>query len=105
MPPPIAGLSGVLERVRRTSSPGLAGPSTLLGPDFPSRRLSVGDFHQEGFLIFGTVDVAPEGARLISSGLSTEVTDSPVQSSLHEETVLLEVNLHFLTRQPPARPS
>ncbi len=30
---------------------------------------------------------------------------SPIQSSLQKESVLLEVNLHFLMRQPPAWPS
>ncbi len=32
---------------------GRAGPSMLLGPDFPSRWLSMGDFHQEGSPLSG----------------------------------------------------
>ncbi len=43
-----------------------------LGPDFPSRRLSMGDSHQEGSpLSFGTVGVTSEAAQLISSGHSS----------------------------------
>ncbi len=90
MPPQIARLLGTLERVCRTGSPGLARMSMLLGPDFPSRWLSMGDFHQEGSplsggafplpRVFGTVDVAPEGAQLISSGLSTEFAVIILQS-------------------------
>ncbi|KAI2651174.1 enzymatic polyprotein [Labeo rohita] len=35
------------------SSPVLAGPSLVLGPDFPPRRLSMGDSHQEGSPLSG----------------------------------------------------
>ncbi|KAL0146516.1 hypothetical protein M9458_058147, partial [Cirrhinus mrigala] len=61
-------------------SPALAGPSMVLGPDFPSRWLSMGDSHQEGSSLPGgghhpppspgvveVVDVAPKGAHLIAS--------------------------------------
>ncbi|KAI2652169.1 hypothetical protein H4Q32_015019 [Labeo rohita] len=96
---PIALLPGVLERVRRgrgpssISSPVLAGPSMVLGPNFPPRRLSMGDSRQEGSPLAsgrhhlppspGVVEVmgvAPEGARLIASGLSTEVVETILQS-------------------------
>ncbi len=66
------------------SSPVLAGPSMVLGSDFPPRWLSLGDSSQEGSPLTGrmhtgasppgvmeAVGVAPEGARLIASGLST----------------------------------
>ncbi len=56
------------------SSPVLAGPSMVLGPDFPPRRLSMGGSHQEGSPltsrgchsapppgVMETVGVAPEG--------------------------------------------
>ncbi len=75
------------------SSSVLAGPSVVLGPDFPPRRLSMGDSHQEGSPLTGrrhprapppgvmeAVGVAPEGARLIASGLSTEVVETILQS-------------------------
>ncbi len=68
------------------SSPVLAGPSMVLGPDFSPRRLYMGDSCQEGSPLTGggydplpppglmeAVGVAPEGAELIASGLSTEV--------------------------------
>ncbi|KAL0194815.1 hypothetical protein M9458_008387, partial [Cirrhinus mrigala] len=86
--PPIALLPGVLERVRRD------GVSLLmvLGPDFSPRRLSMGDSHQEGSPLTGggyhsapppgaveAVGVAPEGAQLIASGLSTEVVETILQ--------------------------
>ncbi len=64
------------------SSPVLAGPSMVLGPDFSPRRISMGDTHQEGSPLTGgghdpspppgvveAVGVAPEGAQLIASGL------------------------------------
>ncbi len=76
-----------------TSSPVLAGPSIVLGPEFSSRRLSMGDSHQEGSPLTGgghhftpplrvveAVGVAPEGAQLIASGLSTEVVETILQS-------------------------
>ncbi len=75
------------------SSPILAGPSMVLWPDFPSRRLSMGDSHQEGSPLTGrgydpsplpraveAVGVAPEGAQLVASGLSTEVVETILQS-------------------------
>ncbi len=75
------------------SSPVLAGPSMVLGSDFPPRRLSLGDSSQEGSPLTGrmhtcasppgvmeAVGVAPEGARLIASGLSTEVVETILQS-------------------------
>ncbi|KAI2645589.1 Thromboxane-A synthase [Labeo rohita] len=74
-------------------SPVLAGPSMVLGPDFPPRRLSMGDSRQEGSplasgrhhpsLLSGVVEVmgvASEGAHLVASGLSTEVVETILQS-------------------------
>ncbi len=75
------------------SSPVLAGPSMVLGPDFSSRRLSMGDSRQERSPLTGgghdpspppgvveAVGVAPEGAQLIASALSTEVVETILQS-------------------------
>ncbi len=75
------------------SSPVLAGPSMVLGPDFPSRRLSMGDSRQEVSPLTGgghhlsplpgvveAVGVAPEGAQFVASGLSTEVVETILQS-------------------------
>ncbi len=75
------------------SSPVLAGLSMVLGSDFPPRWLSLGDSSQEGSPLTGrmhtgasppgvmeAVGVAPEGARLIASGLSTEVVETILQS-------------------------
>ncbi|KAI2647309.1 Transposon Ty3-G Gag-Pol polyprotein [Labeo rohita] len=75
------------------SSPVLAGPSMVLGPDISPRRLSMGDSRQEGSPLTGgghhpappsgvveAVGVAPEGAQLIDSGLSTEVVETILQS-------------------------
>ncbi|KAI2643984.1 enzymatic polyprotein [Labeo rohita] len=75
------------------SSPVLAGPSIVLGPDFPSRRLSMGDSRQEGSPLSGrrhhpppspgaveVMGVAPDGAHLIASSLSTEVVQTILQS-------------------------
>ncbi len=75
------------------SSPVLARPSMVLGPDFSPRRLSMGDSRQEGSPLTGgehdhsppprvveAVGVAPEGAQLIASGLSTEVVETILQS-------------------------
>ncbi|KAL0170481.1 hypothetical protein M9458_035077, partial [Cirrhinus mrigala] len=59
-----------------SSSPVLARPSMVLGPDFPPRRLSVGD--SPGAV--EAVGVAPEGAQLIASGLSTEVVETILHS-------------------------
>ncbi len=79
------------------SSPVLAGPgqSMVLGSDFPPRRLSLGDSSQEGSPLTGrmhtcasppgvmeAVGVAPEGARLIASGLSTEVVETILSPEL-----------------------
>ncbi len=71
------------------SSPVLAGQSVVLGPDFSSRRLTMGDSCQERSPLTGrghdpspppgvveAVRVAPEGAQLIASGLSTEVVET-----------------------------
>ncbi len=63
----------------------------VLGPDFSPRRLSMGDSHQEGSPLTSgglspppggmkVVGVAPEGAQLIASGLSTEVVETILQS-------------------------
>ncbi len=75
------------------SSPILAGPSMVLGPDFSPRWLSMGVSRQEGSPLTGgghdlsplpgvveAVDVAPEGAQLIASGLSTEAVETILQS-------------------------
>ncbi|KAL0167471.1 hypothetical protein M9458_035693, partial [Cirrhinus mrigala] len=75
------------------SSPILAGPSMVLRPDFPSRRLSMGDSRQEGSPLSGgrhhpppspgvveVMGVAPEGAHLVASSLSTEVVRTILQS-------------------------
>ncbi len=75
------------------SSPVLAGPSMVLGPDFSPRRLSMGDSSQEGSpltsggydpspppRVMEAVGVAPEGVQLIASGLSTEVVETILQS-------------------------
>ncbi|KAI2660091.1 Transposon Ty3-G Gag-Pol polyprotein [Labeo rohita] len=76
-----------------SSCPVLAGPSLVLGPDFSPRRLSMGDSRQEGSPLTGgghcvppspgaveTLGVAPEGAHLLASGLSTEVVEIILQS-------------------------
>ncbi len=65
----------------------------VLGPDFSYRRLSMGHSRQEGSPLTGgghdpshppgvveAVGVAPEGAQLIASGLSTEVVETILQS-------------------------
>ncbi len=71
------------------SSPVLAGLSMVLGPNFPSRWLSMGDSRQEGSPLTGggynlspspgaveAVGVAPEGAQLVASGLSNQVVET-----------------------------
>ncbi len=94
--PPVALLPGVLERVRRDGVRLL-----LVAPFWPGRvwfsdlisLLSLGDSSQEGSPLTGrmhtgasppgvmeAVGVAPEGARLIASGLSTEVVETILQS-------------------------
>ncbi len=75
------------------SSPVLAGPSMVFGPEFSPRRLSMGDSSQEGSPltsggydpsplpgVMEAVGMAPEGAQLIASGLSTEVVETIFQS-------------------------
>ncbi|KAL0172914.1 hypothetical protein M9458_033225, partial [Cirrhinus mrigala] len=75
------------------SSPVLAGPTMVLGPGFPPRRLSMGDSRQEGPPLTSgrhhpspspgvveVVGVASEGAHLVASGLSTEVVETILQS-------------------------
>ncbi len=75
------------------SSPVLAGPSMVCGPGSPSRRLSMGDSRSAGSPLTGrghhssppprvveAMGVAPEGAQLIASGLSTEVVETILQS-------------------------
>ncbi|XP_053090988.1 uncharacterized protein LOC128318536 [Pangasianodon hypophthalmus] len=64
----------------------------VLGPDFPPRRLRMGDSDQEGSPLTGggpsspppgaveAVGVASEGAQLRASGLSTEVVETILQS-------------------------
>ncbi|KAI2646418.1 Ribose import ATP-binding protein RbsA [Labeo rohita] len=79
--------------VPSSSSPVLAGPSMVLGPDFSSRRLSLGDSRQERSPLTGrglhssppagaveALGVASEGAHLLASGLSTEVVETILQS-------------------------
>ncbi|KAI2660335.1 enzymatic polyprotein [Labeo rohita] len=76
-----------------SGSPILAGPSTVLGPDFPPRRLSMGDSRQERSPLAsgrhhpspspGVVEVmgvASEGPHLVASSLSTEVVETILQS-------------------------
>ncbi|KAL0173812.1 hypothetical protein M9458_029780, partial [Cirrhinus mrigala] len=76
-----------------SSSPILAGPSMVLGPDFSPRRLSLGDSRQERSPLTGrgfhpsppagaveALGVASEGAHLLASGLSTEVVETILQS-------------------------
>ncbi|KAI2655955.1 Transposon Ty3-G Gag-Pol polyprotein [Labeo rohita] len=75
------------------SSAILAGPSLVYEPNFPPRRLSVGDSDQEGPSLSGRglglahsprvvepVGLASEGAQLIASGLSAEVVQTILQS-------------------------
>ncbi|KAI2646912.1 hypothetical protein H4Q32_025038 [Labeo rohita] len=75
------------------SSPVLAGPSMVFGPDFSPRWLSMGDSRQEGSPLTGgghhvppspgaveALGVASEGAHLLASGLSTEVVETILQS-------------------------
>ncbi len=118
--PPIAQLLGVLERVRMDGvlllqNPVLAGPSIVLWPDFSPRRLSMGDSHQEWSPLTGsghdlspplgvveTVGVAPEGAQLIASGLSTEVAETILQSRAPSMRKLYALKLRLRVRRPPA---
>ncbi|KAI2665260.1 Transposon Ty3-G Gag-Pol polyprotein [Labeo rohita] len=79
--------------VPSSSSPVLARPSMVLGPDFSPRRLSLGDSRQERSPLTGrglhssppagaveALGVASEGAHLLASGLSTEVVETILQS-------------------------
>ncbi len=100
------------------SSPVLAGPSMVLGPDFSPRRLSMGDSSQErspltsgGYDlspppgVMEAVIVAPEGAQLIASGLSTEVLRTILQSRAPSTRKLYGLKwrtLHFLVWRPPS---
>ncbi|KAI2657390.1 Piriformospora indica-insensitive protein 2 [Labeo rohita] len=82
----------VLERVRRDGVRLLLVTPycPVLGPDFPSLRFSMGDSRQEGSPLSdrghhpppspGVVGMAPEGAHLIASDLSTEVVETILQS-------------------------
>ncbi len=90
----VPGSSGESAPGRSQSTSGstiLAGPSMVLGPDFSPRRLLMVYSHQEGLPLTGgglsplpgdvkIVGVAPEGAHLIASGLSTEVVETLLQS-------------------------
>ncbi len=113
--PPIAQLLGVLERVRMDGVLVLAGPSIVLWTDFSPRRLSMGDSRQEGSPLTGserdlspplgvveTVGVAPEGAQLIASGLSTEVAETILQSRAPSIRKLYALKLRLRVRRPPA---
>ncbi len=68
------------------SSPVLAGPSMVLGPDFSPRQLSMGDSSQEGSpLASGGYDLSPppgvmEAVGVAPEGLSTEVVETILQS-------------------------
>ncbi len=118
--PPIAQLLGVLERVRMDGvlllkNPVLAGPSIVLWPNFSPWWLSMGDSRQEGSPLTGsghdlspplgvveTVGVAPEGAQLIASGLSTEVAETILQSRAPSIRKLYALKLRLRVRRPPA---
>ncbi len=109
----IALLPGVLERVRgpsAISSPILAGPSMVLGSDFSPRRLFRGDSRQEGPPLTGgghycppspgaleAVGVAPKGAQLIASGLSTEVVETILQSRAPSKRKLYDLKWKLFT--------
>ncbi len=85
------------------SSPVLAGPSMVLGSDFPPRRLSFGDSSQEGSPLTSGVFTPARRCRSFGCGPWGGATRSfrslnrgcwdrtPIQSSLSEETVRLEV--------------
>ncbi len=114
-------LTGVLERVYGEGmgsiyclNPVLAGPSMVLWPDFSPRRLSMGDSLQEGSPLTGSrhdlspllgveeaVGVAPEGAWLIASGLSTEVAETILQSKVPSMRKLYALKLRLRVRRPP----
>ncbi len=75
----------------------------------------MGDSHQEGSPITGSghdlspllgvvedVGVAPEGAQLIASGLSTEVAETILQSRAPSTKKLYALKLRLRVRKPPA---
>ncbi len=120
--PPIALLPGVSDEStpRRcsptVSSPVLAGPSMVLGPDFPPRRLSMGGSRQEGSPltsrgchsapppgVMETVGVAPEGAQLIASGLPAEVVETILQSRAPSTRKVYNLKWKFFTSWCRAR--
>ncbi|KAL0151580.1 hypothetical protein M9458_053097 [Cirrhinus mrigala] len=92
------------------SSPVLAGPSMVLGPDISSRWLSMGDSRQEGSPLTGgghhpspppraveAVGVASEGAQLIASGLSTKVVETILQSRAPSTRILYALKWKLFT--------
>ncbi|KAL0201376.1 hypothetical protein M9458_004563, partial [Cirrhinus mrigala] len=96
-------------------SPVLAGPGMVLGPDFPSRQLSMGDSRgghhpppPPGAV--EVVGVAPEGAHLIASGLSTEVVKTILQSRASSTKKLYALKWRLFTswcghcQQDPVNP-
>ncbi len=98
------------------SSPVLAGPSMVLGPDFPPRRLSMGGSHQEGSPltsrgchsapppgVMETVGVAPEGAQLIASGLPAEVVETILQPRAPSTRKVYTLKWKFFTSWCRAR--
>ncbi len=98
------------------SSPVLAGPSMVLGPDFPPRRLSMGGSYQEGSPltsrgchsapppgVMETVGVAPEGAQLIASGLPAEVVETILQSRAPSTRKVYTLKWKFFTSWCRAR--
>ncbi|KAJ8004404.1 hypothetical protein DPEC_G00135360 [Dallia pectoralis] len=83
--------SGSVQSTARSTV--LAGPSMVCGPNISPRRLSSGDSDQEGPAFPGawghpspppgaveTMGLASEGARLLDSGLSTEVVETILHS-------------------------
>ncbi len=87
----------------------------VLGPDFPPRRLSMGDSLKERSPLTGrghdlspllgvveAVGVAPEGAQLITSGLSTDVAETILQSRAPSKRKLYTLKLRLRVRRPPA---
>ncbi len=98
------------------SSPVLAGPSMVLGPNFPPRRLSMGGSRQEGSPltsrgrhsapppgVMETVGVAPEGAQLIASGLPAEVVETILQSRAPSTRKVYALKWKFFTSWCRAR--
>ncbi len=96
-------------------NPVLAGPSMVLGPDFSPRRFSMGYSRQEGSPLTGNghdlspllgvveaVGVAPEGAQLIASGLSTEVAKTILQSRAPSMRKLYALKLRLRVWRLPA---